>query len=98
MSPCQFTYKMRGECSRDYRDAMSVWSENNLGVVLVSYEQEHMMMGEVAIPLPDFVLVIRSPATREQLVASLRDADNVTDLHVMYQTLQEEHLYTGERS
>ena len=89
---------MRGECRGDYRDAMSVWRENNLNVTVVSYEQQHLMIGEVAIPIPDFVLVIESTATEEQLVTSLRVADNITDLHVIYQTLREVSLYTGERN
>lgn len=95
MAPPQFTYKMRGETRADYRSAMAAWREDNLTVNEVSYENQMMVMGELNIPLPDFTLVIRSPATREQLIASLR---RVTDLHVMHQTLQEEHLYTGVRN
>jgi hypothetical protein len=77
---------MRCECYGDIIQAEDIFGKQLYEVVI-----EKIMTDPV---FPDCELIISSMATKELLVEALKRG---VDLHVMYQTLQEEHLYTGVR-
>ena len=87
MSIPEYTkYKMRCECRGDI-----IQAENIFGRQLYEVAIEKVITDPF---FPDCILIISSMATKEMLIEALQRG---VDLHVMYQTLQEEHLYTGVR-
>jgi len=80
------TYKMRGEYENDYHRAMELWKKNKISVATMRYEN--------SILFPDFELTIQTDQSKEKLIEALKQGE---DLHVMYQTLEIEHEYTGIR-
>ena len=92
----KMSYKMRGECENDYHRALRLWKKNKISVETVRYEQSTLDIGAgIVVPIPDFVLTIQSNESKEKLVEILKKGK---DLHVMYETLEAEHDYTGKRT
>jgi len=89
------TYKMRGECEDDYHTAMGLWKKNKIAVATVRYDRSTLDLGAgVVLPIPDFELTIQTDQSKKKLIEVLKQG---RDLHVMYETLEAEHEYTGER-
>ena len=77
-------YKLRAECNHDI-DAFL--GNNNQAVSILN----RTMLGDMG----DVELVFESTHSKDELIAILK---NQSDAHVMVQTLDLEHLYTGVRN
>ena len=73
------------------------WYDHIFEAVEIFDRQLYEVVIEKVIEFPDPILIISSMATREMLIEALKYQRHA-DLHVMYETLQEEHLYTGVRT
>jgi hypothetical protein len=83
---------MRCDCYGDIVEAEDIFGDQLYEVAIEKV---------IADPFfPDCILIISSMATKEMLIEALQlgEKQRRVDLHIMYETLQEEHLYTGVRS
>ena len=76
-------YKLRAECKQD----IDVFIGNNNPAVSILNSKSLGDMGDVE-------LEFESTHSKDQLIAILK---NQSDGHVMLQTLEQQHLYTGIR-
>jgi len=90
-------YKCRGEIRMDMTYALILWKKEYHIADIKIHNDELEISDGVFIPIPDCTMTFMANAPKEKLIDILSNDDNDLDLHVIYQTIEEEKNYTGVR-